>query len=86
MLAQRIGDILVGAEGIEQRGALEHEAHAPPDRQQGFLRSAPTSTPSTWSRPRSGRNRPAHRRSMTVLPEPLPPMTVPSRGTRRSPR
>ena len=40
MLAQRVGDVLEDGERVEERGALEHEARAAPQRQHRLLAHA----------------------------------------------
>ena len=77
VLAEGIGDVLVDGQRVEQRGALEDEAHW--RRRTGrsaSSRSGVMSTPRVRIRPRSGLMRPAVRRRSTVFPDPLPPITV----------
>ena len=77
VLAQRIGHVLEDGQRVEERGALEHEAHAAADGQQRLLAQRRRSAcRRRGPRPRSGRIRPAAMRRSTVLPEPLPPMTA----------
>jgi hypothetical protein len=59
---------------VEERGPLEDEPHPPPEGQR--LLAQRRRLPRASIRPRSGLMRPAIRRRMTVLPDPLPPITV----------
>ena len=76
---QRKRDVLADRDRVEQRGVLEQEADLAAARATApGPSSALISSPSTNTRPASGRTRPTMCRSVTLLPVPLRPrMTKP---------
>ena len=66
-------DVLAHRDRVEQRRVLEQEAHLAPHAESSGPSSALISSPSTNTRPLSGRTRPMMWRSVTLLPVPLRP-------------
>ena len=83
-VAHAVADVRGDREVREQRVVLEHDADAPLLGRARSARARPTSSPASSTVPASGRSKPAMRRSVVVLPQPLGPSSASNSPARTS--